>query len=77
MTEAKNRKLDFLNEKLELLNQREKIYGFSSSETAHNLFEDIINYDTDQSIFTHELNDSIYVGFSQIDLSSYRYEIQR
>jgi len=48
-----------LTPELELLNQREKIYGFSSSETAHNLFEDIINYDTDQSIFTHQLNDVV------------------
>ena len=44
---------------LELLNQREHIFGFSSSEAANNLFEDIINYDTDQSIFTHQLNDVV------------------
>ena len=48
-----------LTPELELLNQRENIYGFSNSETAHNIFEDIINYDVDQSIFTHQLNDVI------------------
>ena len=44
---------------LELLNQREHIFGFSSSDSANNLFEDIINYDTDSSIFTHQLNDVV------------------
>jgi hypothetical protein len=48
-----------LTPELELLNQREHIYGFSSSEVANNLFEDIMNYDTDQSIFTHQLNDVV------------------
>ena len=48
-----------LTPELELLNQREHIFGFSSSDTANNTFEDIINYDTDQSIFTHQLNDVV------------------
>jgi len=41
------------------LSLREPIYGFGSSDYAHNILEDIINYDTDSSIFTHQLNDVI------------------
>ena len=33
--------------------------GFNSSEFAYDILEDIINYDTDTSIHTHELNDVI------------------
>jgi hypothetical protein len=42
---------------LQCLNYQKKHYGFSSSENANNILEDIINYDTDTSIFTHQLHD--------------------
>ena len=41
------------------LSLREPVYGFGSSDYAHNVLEDIINYDTDSSIFTHQLNEVI------------------
>jgi len=44
---------------LEVINFREGLYGFNSSEFAYDILEDIINYDTDTSIHTHELNDVI------------------
>lgn len=44
---------------LELLNIREGLYGFSSSDFAFDILEDIANYDTDTSIMTHQLNDVI------------------
>jgi hypothetical protein len=44
---------------LALINCRECIYGFNSSDFAFDILEDIINYDTDQSIITHQLEDVI------------------
>jgi hypothetical protein len=44
---------------LSLLNCREGLYGFNTSNFAFDVLEDIINYDTDQSIITHQLEDVI------------------
>lgn len=44
---------------LQVINHREGLYGFNSSQFAYDILEDIINYDTDTSIHTHELNDVI------------------
>ncbi len=44
---------------LALINCREGLYGFNSSDFAFDILEDIINYDTDQSIRTHQLEDVI------------------
>ena len=44
---------------LALINCRECIYGFNSSDFAFDILEDIINYDTDKSIITHQLEDVI------------------
>jgi hypothetical protein len=44
---------------LALINCRECLYGFNSSDFAFDILEDIINYDTDQSIRTHQLEDVI------------------
>lgn len=44
---------------LSLINCRECLYGFNSSDFAFDILEDIINYDTDQSIGTHQLEDVI------------------
>jgi hypothetical protein len=48
-----------LTPELQNLTVREPIYGFGNSDYAYNILEDIINYDTDSSIFTHQLNDVI------------------
>lgn len=44
---------------LSLINFREGLYGFNSSDFAFDILEDIINYDTDTSITTHQLEDVI------------------
>ncbi len=44
---------------LALINCRECLYGFNSSDFAFDALEDIINYDTDPSIRTHQLADVI------------------
>ena len=44
---------------LSLLNCRGGLYGFNTSDFAFDVLEDIINYDTDQSIITHQLKDVI------------------
>jgi hypothetical protein len=44
---------------LALINCREGLYGFSSSEFAFDILEDIINYDNDKAILTHQLEDVI------------------
>lgn len=44
---------------LNVLNVREGLYGFTDSDYAFNILEDIINYDIDKSIYTHQLNDVI------------------
>lgn len=44
---------------LSCVNLREHIYSFSSSDNAYGVLEDIINYDVDTSIFTHQLNEVI------------------
>jgi len=41
------------------INLREHLYSFSSSDNAYGVLEDIINYDVDTSIFTHQLNEVI------------------
>jgi hypothetical protein len=48
-----------LTPKLQLVNSAEGVYGFGSSSFAYDILEDIINYDTDFSIHTHQLLDVI------------------
>ena len=44
---------------LSCINLREQVFSFSSSDNAYGVLEDIINYDVDTSIFTHQLNEVI------------------
>jgi hypothetical protein len=47
-----------LTPELDCINIRTDTYGFRNAEHAHDILEDIVNYD-DDSVFSHNLNDVI------------------
>lgn len=44
---------------LNCVNVREELFSFSSSDNAYDILEEIINYDVDTSILSHQLNEVI------------------